>query len=163
MSTFLDDLKNSVDKGEFNSEAAKKIIDINNLADEKLKALTKTGQSIEDSDLAKAVEDRVKDNAKVVSEEEALELNSQYEKQMEQIKKQDAINQQLATLIEIEDMVRASVKDMLSFVEQLEEKFSKFLGEKDPMVKDLAEGIAKVKNVYEPTLIEYVHKEASKE
>ena len=33
MSTFLDDLKNSVETGAFNSEAAKKIIDISKNAD----------------------------------------------------------------------------------------------------------------------------------
>ena len=83
MSTFLENLKKSVETGEFNSEAAKKIIEIDKLAEEKIKSLTKTGQSIEDSDLAKSVDDRIKEaGVKIISEEEALELNSQYEKKM---------------------------------------------------------------------------------
>lgn len=144
MSEFLENLKKSVETGEFNSEAAKKIIEIDKLAEEKIKSLTKSGQNIEDSDLTKAVEDRVKDNVKTVSEEEALELNSQYEKKMEEIKKVDAANQQLATIIDIEDMVKLSIGDMMTFVAELESKFDKT----EPIYKDLLAKLEEIKTKY---------------
>jgi tRNA splicing endonuclease len=145
MSTFLENLKKSVENGEFNSEAAKKIIEIDKLAEEKIKLLTKTGQSIEDSDLAKTVDDRVKKaGVKIISEEEALELNSQYEKKMEEIKKQDAANQQLATIIDIEDMVKLSIGDMMTFVAELENKFDKT----EPIYKDLLAKLEEIKIKY---------------
>jgi len=145
MSTFLENLKKSVETGEFNSEAAKKIIEIDKLAEEKIKSLTKTGQSIEDSDLAKSVDDRIKEaGVKIISEEEALELNSQYEKKMEEIKKQDAANQQLATIIDIEDMVKLSIGDMMTFVAELESKFDKA----EPIYKDLLAKLEEIKTKY---------------
>jgi hypothetical protein len=82
---------------------------------------------------------------------------------MDKIKKQDAINKQVATLLDIEDMVKLSIGDMLTFVSELEEKFAKDLEEKNPLFADLSFAIEKIKNVYEPTLLEYVHKEATKE
>jgi hypothetical protein len=152
MSNFLDDLKKSVDTGEFNSEAAKKINAIDALAD------NAKGFSEKDQEKARQVL-----ASEAVSPEEALELNSKYEQEMERIKKVDAINKQIATLLDIEDMVKLSIGDMLSFVSELEQKFAKDLDEKNPMFDDLSLAIAKVKNVYEPTLVEYVHKEAQKE
>ena len=147
---FLDNLKKAVDTGEFNSEAAKKIIEIDKVAD------NVTGMRALDF----AFDMANKEGAiQSVTEEEAAVLNSEYEKKMEEIKKQDAINAQLATLIEIEDMVKLSVIDMLTFTKELEEKFSKELEVKDPMFNDLYFKIQEVKNVFEPTLLEYKHKE----
>ena len=69
-SSFLEKLKKAVDTGEFNSEAAKKIIEIDKLADEKLSTMTKPNISIDDSDLSKSINDRVKKaGIKTVSEE----------------------------------------------------------------------------------------------
>lgn len=148
MSTFLDDLKNSVDKGEFNSEAAKKIIEISKLADTKVpKGGFKSEEDLKE--LQKSVDKRVQEaGVKSVSEEEALELNSEYEKKMAEIKEQDAINQQVVTLVEIEDMVKLSIGDMLSFVTELEEKFKKELEEKKSTHKILAEKLEEIKNKY---------------
>ena len=53
------------------------------------------------------------------------------------IKKQDAINVQLATLIDIEDMLKASIDDMFSFTDELEEKFAKEFEAEDPMFGEL--------------------------
>jgi len=153
MGNFLDDLKKSVETGEFNSEAAKKIIEIANLADEKA-----SGKSVEE--MQKMVDKRLEvTGTKTAKEGDIIELNSEYEKKMADIKKQDAINLQLATLIEIEDMVKASVVDMFGFVQELEEKFSKFIDEKDPMIGELSLKIEEIKNVFQPTLMEYKHKE----
>ena len=148
MSTFLDDLKNSVEKGEFISEAAKKIIEINKLAETKVPV--GGFKSEEDlKELQNSIDKRVQEaGVKSIGEEEALKLNSEYEKQMEIIKKRDAINQQLVTLVDIEDMVKLSIKDMLSFVTELEEKFGKEIEALDPAFKDLAVRLEELKNKY---------------
>ena len=150
MGTFLDDLKKSVDTGEFNSEAAKKIIEIDKLADEKAK-----------ENPFKLVIDRIEKTgfAEAVPEEDRIVLNSEYEKQMEEIKKQDeenkriadminVINTQISTLVEIEDMVKLSVQDMLSFAKELEDKFSKEIEAKDPMFTELNQKLEEIKLKY---------------
>lgn len=153
-SNFLDNLKKAVEDGDFNSDAAKRIIDIDKLADEKKNtpALNKISDDIDNDNI----------QIKTVSEDEAAMIQSNYEKEMEKIKKQDAINRQLATLIEIEDMVKASIEDMLLFAQELEEKFEKEFEAEDPMFGDLSLKIEEVKNKYEPTLIQYAQKYAHK-
>ena len=146
MNDFLNNLKKAADNGEFNSDAAKKINEISELADIKLTGNTETNIEKLKESLKKRITDTNKTNA--VTEEEALELNSEYEKKMEKIKKQDAVNTQLATLIEIEDMVKASILDMFSFTDELENKFEKEFKLKDPMFDDLVKKIRKIKNKY---------------
>jgi hypothetical protein len=134
MNPFLENLKKSVETGEFNSEAAKKIIEIDKNADN-AKGLFLTEE--EQNELAKKrLDGTLKENT-VVTEEEVLKLNSEYDKKMEEVKKQDAVNKQLATLIEIEDMVKASVDDMVSFIEELEDKFKKEFDENNPIFEEL--------------------------
>mgnify|MGYP001561921865 CR=1 FL=1 len=159
-SDFLKKLKKAVDTGEFNSEAAKKIIEVDKLADEKLITMTKPNESINDSNLSKSINDRLKmAGIKTVSEEEALTLNSEYEKQMEEIKKRDEenkriaeltnlVDKQLETLIEIEDMVKASIQDMLVFAKELNEKFGKEFEAKNPIFANLLEKINQINMKY---------------
>lgn len=144
MSDFLENLKKAADNGEFNSEAAKKILDVNKLADHKLKELD-TDQ-LKDS-LQKRMEESLVPETKV-SEEEMLELNSQYEKKMEQIKLTDTTNMQFATLIEIEDMVKASIDDMFEFVDELEAKFEKEFESENSLFGDLHLKIEEIKSKY---------------
>jgi hypothetical protein len=144
MSTFLDDLKNSVETGEFNSEAAKKITEINKNADN-AKGLSLTEE--EKNELAKKRLGTVLEGA-VVTEEEVLKLNSEYDKKMEEIKKQDAVNLQLATLSDIEDMVKLSVDDMVSFIKELEDKFKKDFDENNPIFEELKTKIVQTKLKY---------------
>lgn len=146
MGSFLENLKKDLETGEFNSEAAKRINEIAKLAEEK-----------KDAELL--VEKRLNEaGVKTVSEEDAVIVNSQYEEQLEKTKKQDVINRQLATLVEIQDMVKASIEDMLSFTQELEEKFGKEFESEDPMFGELYLKIEEIKNKYEPTLIQYAHK-----
>jgi hypothetical protein len=137
MENFLQNLKNAVDKGEFNSDAAKKINDIDKLADEKIK----TAENSIEERLEKA-------GVKTVTEEEAAALNSNYEKQMEEIKKQDMVNKQLATLIEIEEMTKSTISDMMSFIDELEDKFTKEFDDEDPMYGELNQKIGQIKSKY---------------
>lgn len=142
MSNFLDNLKKAVESGEFNSEAAKKINEIGELDDKKLK---ESGVD----DIKRQIGERLKDvESKTVSDGDVAPINSEYEKQMELVKKQDAVNKQLATLIEIEDMVKLSIGDMLSFVEQLEDEFEKEFESENPMFGDLFLKVEEIKSKY---------------
>ena len=136
-SDFLKNLKNAVETGEFNSEAAKKIIEIDKLAD------TKTVAESE-----KAIDMRLESVGMKVLTEDDVEINSQYEREMEKIKKVDEINKVLATLIEIEDMVKASIEDMFSYVDEIENKYVEELNGKNPIYNDLQLKIKQLKLNY---------------
>lgn len=136
MSIFLENLKNAVDTGEFNSDAAKKILEVNQLADNKIETA--------ETSLEKRLEAV---GIKTVTEEEALALNSQYEQKMGELKKQNMANSQIATLIDIEDMVKASISDMMTFVAELESKFTKELATESAYI-DLSVKIEDIKSKY---------------
>lgn len=144
MSSFLENLKNAADNGEFNSDAAKKILDIDKLADTKLGS----GTSEDVERLQEKLEKNYGEQVKPVSEEEAIEMNSQYEKKMEQLRMLDSVNSQLAMLIEMDDMVKASIGDVMSFVNGLETNFMPDMGESNPLLKDLTDKINEVKSNY---------------
>mgnify|MGYP006302650655 CR=1 FL=1 len=144
MSKFLEDLKNAADKGEFNSEAAKKINEISDAAEQKSKMDTEELQS----SLKKRMEESP---VEPVSEDKISELNFEYEKKMAAIKEMDAVNNQLAVLVEIEDMVRLSVFDMMEHITTIEDK----LGEKldtEPYT-ELKKKILKIRSTYEQLFI----------
>jgi hypothetical protein len=131
-SPFLENLKNAVDKGEFNSEAAKKINAIDELADGKI-------------DSEEKVEERLKTaGIKTVTEEEAEVINAEYEKKMLEIKERDLVLQQIKTLQEIDETVMLSVMDMRDFIQTLEESFDK----ENPIHVDIFTEIEKIKNKY---------------
>ena len=145
MSDFLENLKKAADDGEFNSEAAKKILEINELADKKIGDATPADiEKIKES-LEKHYESSV---VEPISEEKAIEANTEYETKMAQLKKLDAVNAQLATLIEIEDMVKLSIGDMFSFTDELEAKFEKEFETEDHMFGDLSQKIEEIKSKY---------------
>jgi len=150
--SFLDNLKNAVDNGDFNSEAARKLIEIGNLADTKF--VPKTNEELTEK-LNTVKEKLVGDNAVTVTEEEAAAINAEYEAYMEDVKKRDVVNVQLATLVEIEDMVKLSVVDMLTFIDELEEKFDSELDKANPMFTDLITKIEEIKKNYKE-FIEYI-------
>ena len=145
MNPYLESLKKAVDTGDFNSEAAKKIIQIDKNADN-VQGLSLTEE--EKAELAKRrLDGTLKENT-VVTEEEVLKLNSEYEKEMAKIKKEDTVNLQLATLTDIEDMVIASVNDMVSFIKELEDKFKKEFDENDPIFEKLKTKTIEIKLKY---------------
>lgn len=137
MSDFLDNLKNSLDKGEFNSEAAKKILEVDKKADN-AKGLTEEDQKKLKELIAK----------EAVSPEEAAKHNTEYETKMKALKEIDGVNAQLANLIDIEDMVQASINDMMSFIKELETQFEKQIEEKNIIYNDLSLKIEEVKTKY---------------
>lgn len=154
MSDFLEKLKKAADTGEFNSDIAKKINEINEAAEEKLRGkdvvaeLEKIKENLEkrveeDSEEVKEIKE-----TKPLVEEDVIKLNTEYEKKMQAFKKQDAVNRQLATLIDIEDMVKLSIEDMFSFIEELDTKFEKEFDGEDKMYADLFQKIQQINSKY---------------
>ena len=125
----------------------KKFLKINELADTKFSKTDDGVSQVDTPNLDKLI-DEAKDNVEPVSEEKAIESNTEYEKKMEQFKRLDVINAQLATLIEIEDMVKLSVMDMFDFIEGLEKRFEKEIESDDQMCKDLFLKIKEIKSKY---------------
>ena len=123
LSPFLENLKKSVDTGEFNSEAAKKIIEIDKQAD-----IAKS-EPIPHEAWDKAEEAW---KAQSVTEEEAAIINADYEKNMQLIKEKDLEHRkyvpalkQIAILKDIDETVMLSIYDMRDFVKTLEDAFDK--------------------------------------
>jgi len=187
MSDFLEKLKKAADTGEFNSEAAKKILEINELADKKLgngteadlenlkeKLKRRVAGELEEVKATEAVPEEVEATEVTpeevkgtevvpeepeekksveapeskVSEEEVAVLNSIYEKKMANLKLIDSVNAQLATLIEIEDMVKMSIDDMFGFIKDLEDKFSLEFEKENPIFGDLYLKIEEIQSKY---------------
>jgi hypothetical protein len=154
-SDFLKNLKTAVDTGEFNSEAAKKILEINKLAEDKLKEAMKGGKPI-----IELVDDRLeKAGVKTVTEEEAAAINPEYDKKMAKMKEDEATNKkiaeqinvadnQLQVLDEIEEMVQQSVNDMISFIDELELKFVVEFRENNTIFETLKAKISEIKKKY---------------
>ena len=116
MSEFLDNLKNAVEKGNFNSEAAKKINEIDKLADEK------KGSTPQLNYIADKIDDGTI-KLKKGTEEEIESAMTEYEEKMEKFKKQDLILNQIAALQNMSFMIQMSIQDMNEFIRTLEEKF----------------------------------------
>ena len=129
-SSFLEGLKKSVDTGEFNSEAAKKIIEVDKLAD------TANVENLADR-LEKA-------GIKTVSEGEVAEINSDFEKKMQEIKEKDLALHQIAILKEIDETLMLSLYDMKDFVTTVEGSFDKT----KPVNTELFQEVEKIKNKY---------------
>jgi len=144
-SDFLKNLQAAADKGEFNSDAAKKITEISKLADSKIGE--GTPEDVEN--LQKILEERQKDAViEPITEEKAIAANTEYEKKMEQFKLADAINKQLAMLIDIEDEVKLSIGEMFGHIEELEKNFEKQFEDKVLMFGDLYKKIEEIKSNY---------------
>lgn len=140
-SEFLNQLKETVETGDFNSEAAKKILEINELVD------TNSFQrkSLRDKEIEGGLTPELVES---LTPEEAEIINIASEKKMADIKKQDTINQQLAILFEIEDMIKASIDDMFTFTDELESNFAKEFESEDPMFGELYQKIESLKSKY---------------
>lgn len=151
MSNFLDNLNSAVNEGEFNSNAAKKILDITKHTDENF---SNNLNADEVDALQEAITERLEDEvvSEPVNEKIALEANTEYELKMAQFKKQDAANKQLATLIEIEDMVELSISDMFIFIESCNEAFDKELAANDPMFMELKEKISEINSKFKSNI-----------
>jgi hypothetical protein len=133
-SPFLENLKKAVDTGDFNSEAAKKIKAVDELADQKIDPEELVTKRLEASGIKTAS----------VTEEEAEVINAEYELKMKEIKEKDLVLQQIKTLQEIDETVMLSIQDMRDFVQTLEESFDK----ENPIHADIFTEIGNIKNKY---------------
>lgn len=139
---FLNDLKESLDKGDFNSEAANKINEIveksEGFEDKKVPEM--------EEDLKKMVESEggVKES---VSEEELPELNTEYEQKMAHFKKMDKINSEVATLINIDEKLLNLHTELSNLIDVLRKKYE---GENQefPELKILNEKMSELENKY---------------
>ena len=143
MSKFLESLKDSLDNGEFNSDIAKKLTEINELADRKLKE-GMTANDLEESLINKAKEGGIK----TVTEEEATEVNQEYEKKLHELKQIDVYNKEIALLVEIEDAVKATIEDMLFHIEDLEKKYGGEIEKNESSINDLSLKMKEIKEKF---------------
>lgn len=133
-SNFLENLKNAVDNGEFNSEAAKKINDIDKLADEKKGAtpvLDKIRADIDSGEIKVAK----------ASEEDVEILNSEYEEKMEKIKRVDGANAKLADLMDKEELVLTVIGEMIVLANEVKKEYATEFETKDPEFMNLLEKV----------------------
>lgn len=139
---FLNNLKETLEKGEFNSEAANKINEIIDKS-EKFEENAKPG------DLGDAVKKRVEEGGvkESVSEEELPELNTEYEKKMAHFKKIDKINLEVATLVNIEENLINLHTELSNFVDILRKKYEKE-DQELPELKALNKKIDELKDKY---------------
>lgn len=140
---FLGSLKESLEKGEFNSEAANKI---NEIVDKS----KKFEENAKPGDLGDAVKKRVEESGvkESVSEEELPELNTEYEQKMAHFKKADKINLEIATLKNIEDVVLNQLTELSNFIDILRKKYEKDNPEEFPELKQLLKNIESLEKKY---------------
>ena len=112
----------------------KKIIEVDKLAD-----------SVSGTTALEELQEKV--GVKSVTDEEVGTLNSTYVKKMEEINKLDIANKQLAMLIDMEDMVKMSIGDLMSYVTHVEIEMEKELKE-NSFFNDLSLKIEEIKNHY---------------
>jgi phosphomannomutase len=145
-SSFLENLKNAVDEGEFNSDAAKKINEIGTLSEEKFSQTSGSTQQLQ-SMVNKRLEGA---EYKTVSPEEAKKANDAYNKRMNEIVKNDNINSKLALLIDFDNAVIMSINEMFQYLESVEEELSEDIKSEDRSVslQSLVEKIDDIKNKY---------------
>jgi len=127
---FLKKLKDSVDSGEFNSEAAQKINEISELAEKKMSDPSIVGESDVDklNSFNETLNNRVKDGGiKKVDEKDVDKLNTEYEKKMDEFKKLDEVNRNVAILIEHDDTIDLTITSLLERINEMEKKYKKEL------------------------------------
>ena len=117
MGNFLEDLKKAADTGEFNSDAAKKINEIDDLANDFAK--TKTIEQMEDSLTDVAEETGIK----TVSEEDVAKLNSEYEEKMKVRAKEEILLATIVTMINIDEEINEKVEELRLFIVDQKKQF----------------------------------------
>ncbi len=116
MSDFLENLKKSVDEGTFNSEAAKKINTVDELAEEKLEEKS-TGE------IDEALHERVfAGGIRTVDEDEVAKLNSEYEEKMKERAKEEILLATVVSLIDEDEALEEKLDSLATYIEKLRDK-----------------------------------------
>jgi len=118
---FLENLKNAVEEGNFNSEAARKINEISELAESK-----GAGKKVEE--LEEVVEKRLEEAGVVEVPEEdlpGLKTNemTEYEEKMNGFKEQDKVNSEIAILHNINKVLLNTMTDLGNTIALLGKKY----------------------------------------
>ena len=142
-SNFLDNLKNAVENGEFNSETAKKINEVHNAAEKKLKEANGDISKIE-KNLNKKIEN-VSGATKNISKEDIEKAQLEYNAKMKALADEEKRNAIIASLIDENDHIINNIIDLYSLIHKTE----KYYDEKDGKNKKLFEKINEFKEKYE--------------
>lgn len=149
MSEFLKKLKDAVENEDFNSEAARRINEINELAETKFRKSSEGNSYVDTPHLDELKKKTEETPVEPVPEDKMGELNSEYEKQMAETKKIDTINSQFANLMQMDEMVRLSIGDLMGHIEVVETKFITQFDENDvDKLKELKAKISEIKEFY---------------
>jgi len=117
MTDFLDNLEDSLKKGDFNSEAAKKIKDVSDLAEMKASGTTT-------EELEKKVEGRYKKSEiKKVDEKTVDDLNEEYKKIMEDKAHEEKILSLHATLINQDKLIDDELFNLVDLIKRIKENY----------------------------------------
>lgn len=116
MSNFLDDLKKSVEEGEFNSEAAKKINEVDAKADEVLEE--KSTEQIEQS----VIDTAISGGVKTIDGADFARLQSEYEEKMKERAKEEILLATVVTLINEDEELEEKLYSLGTFVNKLREE-----------------------------------------
>lgn len=140
---FLRTLKESLEKGEFNSDIANKINEINEKAEELKK-------NTELKDIEEVVKKRIEEGEvkETVSDEELPELNTEYGRKMSYFKKVDKINLEIATLKNVEDVILNHLTELSNLVDVLRKKYENDNPEEFPELKQLLKNIEYLEKKY---------------
>lgn len=131
MSDFLNSLKKAVENGEFNSDVAKKINELDELANK----VNLSGKELEN-----AIDNRLlAGGVKTVSEEEAKAFNTEHDEKMAMFKKQDAVNREINVLIEIEELISLSINDMFEHIADVKGRISEDAPENQELINKIKE------------------------
>jgi len=116
MGNFLENLKNAVENGEFNSDAAKRINEIA-LGADKIK--------IKSEEDLKVLETKLKSSTplKELTDEEKNQLSLENEKYEERIKEENKINSLIASIINQDDTIMLMIENHVNQLTTIEESY----------------------------------------
>jgi hypothetical protein len=121
-SEFLSELKKSVEVGNFNSDAAKKINEIANLADSKSKNIKKEDIILDDNN------DLV-----------GVETTPEFKSNLNYYKVEDFILKQISFIKNIDNEIKLSIDVMFEYIETIKEEIekNKETGDFSPLLKEI--------------------------
>lgn len=129
--SFLDGLKNALDSGEFNSDAAKYITEIHKAA--------------ENVDIRETEEKLEKNREAIVNApvdaDEIKKREEEYEEKITKLKRLDSINATLVSIINLEADVNDALTNLKSYIDEIEEDF---IGDESEY-EELKEKLEKIK------------------
>jgi len=116
MSNLLDELKKAVDDGNFNSEAAKKLIEIDSKADEVLEE--KSTEQIEQS----VIDTAISGGVKTIDGADFARLQSEYEEKMKERAREEILLATIVTLIDEDELIDEKLYSLWKFIDNIKQE-----------------------------------------